>query len=86
MTAQNKVQTKSVGGAIQTASNNMVVTTKYSVGDIVLFDGNRKGKIVSFEIRATLSLIHITYKIHPVDDPPMSFTLRYESEIVKVIK
>lgn len=64
----------------------MTVTTKYNVGDNVLFDGNKKGKIVSFEIRVTSCLIHIIYKIQAFDDPNMSFILRYESEIEKINK
>ncbi len=62
----------------------MTVTTKYNVSDIVLFDGNKEGKIVSLEIRVTSSLIHIIYKIQTFAN--MNFILRYESEIVNVIK
>lgn len=64
----------------------MKVITKYNIGDVVLFDGNKNGEIVSFEIGVTKCLIHIIYKIRQMDDPSMGLTLRYESEIEDVTK
>ena len=64
----------------------MKVITKYNIGDVVLFDGNKNGEIVSFEIGVTKCLIHIIYRIRQMDDPSMGLTLRYESEIEDVTK
>ena len=75
---------------------NMTVTTKYNIGDFILFDGTRRGQIVGFEILNTVKEpkytrpnypqykdnTQIRYQIKPVDDGPKLYgSMRCEDDI-----
>lgn len=76
----------------------MTITTKYSIGDIVVFDGTRKGQIVGFEILHTMKEpdytrpnypqykdhTEVRYQIKPVDGGQnLCGSMRHENDIAK---
>ena len=94
-----KKQQKAEAARYKQPEQNMTVTTKFSVGDTVIFDCTRRGRIVGFEILRTMrepdytkpcypqykDNTEIRYQIEPVDGGERLYgSMRHEDVIARV--